>query len=342
MNLKAKAVYLEGIRQFAIREIDIPKPGPGEVLIRVKAVGICGSDVHYYEYGRIGKFVVEFPMILGHEAAGEIVQVGEGVTSLKVGDRVAMEPGIPCGKCRYCKTGRYNLCPDIKFWATPPVNGAFVEYVTHPADFCFKLPSNVSFEEGAMFEPLAVGLWAVEKANLRPEHSVAILGVGTIGMMTLQSVFAVGISDVTVFDTSSHKLNVAEKMGAKVVLCGENLEFYDKYRDRFDVVFETAGSSVTASQTAKLLAPGGTVVLVGLPSEDAVPINLNLLISKEATIKTVFRYANMYPRALELVSKGKIKLSHLISKRFRIDQLQEAFEYTIHNKDKVIKTMIVI
>ncbi|MCD6155519.1 MAG: NAD(P)-dependent alcohol dehydrogenase [Candidatus Atribacteria bacterium] len=342
--MKAKAVYLEKVREFKIREIDVPEPGPGEVLIRVKAVGICGSDVHYYEHGRIGKFVVESPIILGHEAAGEVVQVGEGVTSLKVGDRVAMEPGVPCRKCKYCKTGRYNLCPEVKFWATPPIDGAFREYVVHPADFCFKLPSNVSFEEGAMFEPLAVGLWAVEKANPRPENSVAILGVGTIGMMTLQSVKAVGVSNITVFDVSPHKLNIAEEIGAKVVLCkkDDTLKMYDEYKDSFDVVFETAGSSITASQSVKLVAPGGTIVYVGLPPEDAVPINLNLLISKEVTVKTVFRYANMYPRALELVSKGKIKLSQLISKRFHLEQLQEAFEYTIQNKDKVIKTMIVI
>ncbi|MCW1300754.1 MAG: NAD(P)-dependent alcohol dehydrogenase [Candidatus Parvarchaeota archaeon] len=334
-----KAFYLESIKQFSKKDISIPSPNAGEVLVKVKNVGICGSDVHYYEYGKIGNFVIEKPLILGHEAAGDVVAVGSEVKNLKVGDRVAMEPGIPCGKCKFCKSGRYNLCPDIKFWATPPVDGTFTEYVTHPADFCFKLPSDVSYEEGAMFEPLAVGLWATEKANLKPENSVAILGVGTIGMMTLKSVLAVGITDVTVFDVSDFKLDMAKQFGAKIVN-SKDPSIFKNYSDAFDVVFETAGNSITTSNTVNLVSRGGTIILVGLPSKDENILNTNLLNSKEGVIKTVFRYANMYPRALQLVSSGKIQLKPLITKHFDFDQLPEAFDYIVKNNDKVIKVMM--
>jgi len=334
-----KAFYLESIKRFTKEDIPVPSPSPEEVLVKVKNVGICGSDVHYYEHGRIGNFIIEKPIILGHEAAGEVVAVGSEVKNLKIGDRVAMEPGIPCRKCKFCKTGRYNLCPDVKFWATPPIDGTFTEYVTHPADFCFKLPPSVSYEEGSMFEPLAVGLWATEKAALKPENTVAILGVGTIGMMTLKSVLAVGISDITVFDVSDFKLDMAKQFGAKTVN-SKDPNVFKAYSDAFDVVFETAGNSVTTSNTVNLVSRGGTIVLVGLPSKDENILNTNLLNSKEGVIKTVFRYANMYPRALQLVSSGKIQLKPLITKYFDFDQLPEAFDYVVKNNDKIIKVMI--
>ncbi len=190
-----------------------------------------------------------------------------------------------------------------------------------------------------MFEPLSVGLWATEKADLRPEHRVAILGVGTIGMMTLQSVLAIGATDITVFDVSDFKLEVAKQFGVKVVNSKDSNAFKE-YSNAFDIVFETAGNSLTTSNTVALVRTGGKIVLVGMPTKDENVLNTNLLISKEATIKTVFRYANMYPRALQLVSSGKIKLKSLITKYFEFDQLPQAFEYAVKNNDKVIKVMI--
>ncbi len=334
-----KAFYLEGVKRFSKKDVEVPSPGPGEVLVKVKRVGVCGSDVHYYEHGRIGDFVVETPLILGHEAAGEIVGIGEKVMNLKMGDRVAMEPGVPCRKCDYCKSGRYNLCPDVRFWATPPIDGAFTEFVVHPADFCFKLPPSVSYEDGAMFEPLAVGLWAVEKAEVRPESRIAILGIGTIGMMTLQSALAAGATDITVFDVSRFKLDIATRFGVKTVNSQEP-KIFGAYSNRFDIVFETAGNSITTSNTVNLIDRGGKVVLVGLPSKDENLLNTNLLISKEAVIKTVFRYANMYPRALQLASSGKVQLESLITKYFDLDDLPGAFEYAVKKRDEVIKLMV--
>lgn len=190
-----------------------------------------------------------------------------------------------------------------------------------------------------MFEPLSVGLWATEEADLRPEHRVAILGVGTIGMMTLQSVLAIGAIDITVFDVSDFKLEVAKQFGVKVVNSKDS-NVFKEYSNAFDIVFETAGNSLTTSNTVALVRTGGKIVLVGMPIKDENVLNTNLLISKEATIKTVFRYANMYPRALQLVSSGKIKLKSLITKYFEFDQLLQAFEYAVKNNDKVIKVMI--
>jgi len=337
-----KAVYLVRPKEFEMREIETSSPGPGEVLIRIKAVGICGSDIHYYQHGKIGNFVVEKPIILGHEAAGEVVEVGEGVSDLKPGDRVAIEPQVPCRKCRYCKSGRYNLCPGVKFWATPPVDGAFREYAVHPADFCFKLPENVSYEEGAMIEPLSVGLWAVERSGVKPEHRVAVLGSGTIGIMVLQSLKALGITDVTIFDISPSKLEMAKSLGEKKTVLVNNKGDYKAFYNSFDVVFEAAGSEVTVSEIPYLLSKGGVGVLVGLPPSDVIPLNINELIAKEVRVETVFRYANTYPRAIRLISEEKIVLKPLISKYFSLNELEEAFEYVVNHKSNVIKVMIVM
>jgi len=337
-----KAMYLLEPRKIVEKEIKVPAPKQGEVLVKIKAVGICGSDVHYYETGRIGDFVVKKPLILGHESAGEIVEIGKDVKDLKIGDRVALEPGVPCRKCKFCKLGRYNLCPNMKFMATPPIDGAFTEYITHPADFCFKLPSSISYEEGAMFEPLSVGLWAAEKADLRPEDKVAILGAGTIGIMTLQSVLVSGVTDVTVFDLIHFRLNVAQRLGAKLIVDSKKENAFKEYKDRFDIVFETAGSEITTHNTVNLVNRGGKIVLVGMPPQDEVALNINRMISKEIKISTVFRYANMYPRALSLVSEGKIKLKSLISKHFKLSELQRAFKYVVDNRSETLKIIIEI
>jgi len=338
--LKITAMYLEKSGKIVPRKIDIPRPGKDEVLVKIKAVGVCGSDVHYYTTGRIGDFVVEKPLILGHECSGQIVEVGEDVEGLQVGDRVALEPGIPCRKCKYCKSGRYNLCSEMKFMATPPVDGAFVEYVAHPVDFVFKLPEKITYEEGTLFEPLAVGLYSVESGEVKLGEKVLILGAGPIGLATLQAVINIGGTCVTVVDLYDFRLQKANELGALEVINPGQSDILDKLGPDFDYVFETAGSAVTAQQGVKMAAKGGTLVLIGLPSQQEINLNIHQIIAKELNVLGIFRYANMYPKAVRLAEDGKVNLKSFISKKFSFPQVEEALKYTRDNKESSVKTVV--
>ena len=185
-----KVAVMNGIGKMGYTNRPIPAPKAGEVLVKLEYVGICGSDMHYYETGRIGDYVVEPPFVLGHEPGGVVVEVGEGVTHLKAGDRVALEPGKTCGKCKFCREGKYNLCPDVIFFATPPVDGVFQEYVAHEADLCFKLPDNVSTLEGALIEPLAVGFHAAKQGGARAGQTAVVFGAGCIGLVSMMALKA--------------------------------------------------------------------------------------------------------------------------------------------------------
>src|SRR5215208_1148824 len=221
-----RAAVLHAPGEIRIEERERPSPGPREVLVKITAVGVCGSDVHYYEHGRIGPFVVEAPLVLGHESAGRVVELGEGATRHAVGDRVALEPGVPCGRCRECRAGRYNLCADVRFFATPPVDGAFAEYVTIHEDFAFGLPDSLSDQEGALMEPLSVGVWACRKAEVSAGDRVLVTGAGPIGQLAMQCALAFGATEVTVSDVNPHRLELARRTGAtQIVKAGEPLDF---------------------------------------------------------------------------------------------------------------------
>lgn len=338
--MKIKAVYLERPLQIVKRQVEKPKVKGGEVLLKIKSVGVCGSDIHYYERGKIGNFVVRKPLILGHECSGEVAELGRGVINLNVGDRVALEPGIPCRMCDYCKRGRYNLCPNVRFMATPPIDGAFVEYVAHPADFCFKIPENISYDEATLFEPLAVGLYALERADIRPEHRVLILGAGPVGLATLQSALCTKGVDTTIVDLYKFRLNKAKELGAKKIINARNFDILKQLSSEFDVVFETAGNVITTQQTVKLARNGGKVVLVGLSAQEEINFSTNQVVSKELDILGVFRYANMYPRAVRLAQKGGVDLKSLITQRFSFGELEEALKFARDNKNSCIKAIV--
>ena len=338
-----KVAVLEKVKKISIEEREIPRPKEDEVLVRVKSVGVCGSDIHYYKEGRIGSFVVEKPIILGHESSGEVVEVGSKVKSFKVGDRVALEPGIPCRKCNYCKTGRYNLCPDVIFMATPPVDGAFAEYVVHPEDFTFKLPDNVSYDEGALIEPLSVGIYASSRAKVRPGDNVLIFGAGPIGLVTLQSAKAYGAENVIVVDINNFRLSAAKKLGADYTINSkvENLErIKEIFPDGLDIVFEASGNSSVIKDTTRFAKRGGKIVFIGLASEDYIGLNINEITSKELDLLGIFRYANVYRKAIDLVAKGKIDLRTLVTHHFTLEQTQEALEFADKNKDECIKVIV--
>jgi len=345
--MKNRAVYMTGINQLEIREIDMPQLKETEVLIKLEYVGICGSDVHYLEYGAIGDFLVEGDFILGHECAGTIVETGKKVKSLKIGDRVALEPGCTCGQCEFCKTGKYNLCPDVKFLATPPYHGCLQTYISFPENMCFLLPDGISTKEGALIEPLAVGIHAASQGNISLGDSVVILGSGCIGLVTLLACKAYGATDITVVDVIEKRLDYAEKLGATRIINAKEkdiLEEVDKITNGkgMNIVIETAGNKTTIFQSSYLVKRGGTIVLVGMAPESIIEYDFAKIMSKEATIKSVFRYRNVYPKAIEAIQKGLINVSGIASHEFAFEDTEKAFDFVIHHKDDVVKAVIKI
>jgi D-xylulose reductase len=341
------SLVLENVKQLSIRDIALPtRVGPNDVKIKIHTVGICGSDVHYYEWGSIGPFIVEEPMVLGHEAAGTVVEVGSEVKNLKAGDRVCMEPGIPDPNSRATRLGIYNLDPAVRFWATPPVHGCLTDYVIHPAAFTFKLPDNVSFAEGAMVEPLAVGMHAANKARLRPGDVGVVIGAGPIGMVTALAALAGGCSRIIMSDVQQPKLDLAARLGpiTPVNVAKENLkDVVNKLTDGWgaDVVFECSGNDKAIASVFDTLCPGGRVVLIGMPGK---PVAVDVVAAqvKEASIETIFRYAHVYPRALALMGSGKIDVKPLITDTFAFKESVAAFDYACHMKPTSVKAQIVL
>lgn len=340
-----KAAVMKDIRRIEIEELPIPVPRENEVLIRIRSVGICGSDVHYFVEGRIGDFVVHPPFILGHECSGEVVEIGKGVKNLKPGDRVTMEPGIPCGKCEFCRAGRYNLCPDVVFWATPPVDGTFCEYVAHPAHFTYPIAPNVSFEEAALVEPLAVGMYATWRAQVKPGDLAIVLGSGPIGLVTLEALLARGVTEVIAVDVVEKRLEKAKEIGAQHVINAQREDVREKVLSLtqgkgVDVVFETAGSVMTAQLTVELAKRGGKVVLVGLPSITHFDFGVLKILDKELDVLGIFRYANMYKGCVDLLNAGRVNLKTLITHRFSLQKTEEALLFAHEHKAESIKVIV--
>ncbi|HAP42336.1 MAG TPA: NAD(P)-dependent alcohol dehydrogenase [Nitrospira sp.] len=339
------AVVLEQKHVLRLREIALAEePGPHDVRIRIHTVGVCGSDVHYYRHGAIGPFVVREPLVLGHEAAGTVVEVGRAVPHLRVGDRVCMEPGIPDAGSRAARLGRYNLDPAVRFWATPPVHGCLRPTVVHPAAFTFRLPDNVSFAEGAMVEPLAVGMHAVNKARVRPGDVAVVIGAGPIGLLTALAALAGGCSRIFVSDVVPERLSLAAGLGpvTPVDVRHENLAgVVRQATDGWgaDHVFEASGHGAALSDALAALAPGGAVTLIGMPGAP-VPIDVVAAQVKEARIETVFRYAHMFPRALALMEIGALNVRSLITDRFPFGDSSAAFDYAASPKPATVKIQI--
>lgn len=342
-----QALVLEKKGELSLRDIDLPlEVGPDDVKISIHTVGVCGSDVHYYTHGAIGSFVVREPMVLGHEAAGTVTAVGANVKNLKVGDRVCMEPGVPNMNSRATKLGIYNVDPDVRFWATPPIHGVLTPEVVHPAAFTYKLPANVSFAEGAMVEPFAVGLQAATRARITPGDVAVVIGCGPIGIMTALAALAGGCSRVYISDLSApklaiagqypgvHPVNITERPLAEVVT--EETEGWGA-----DVVFEASGSPRAYEGIFDIVRPGGTLVLIGMPVE-TTKFDVAAAIIKEARIETVFRYANNFDRAVNLIASGKVDLKPLISETFDFARSIEAFDRAAKGLPTDVKLQIVM
>ncbi|MCP3426607.1 NAD(P)-dependent alcohol dehydrogenase [Rothia sp. AR01] len=331
MTETLKAVVLRERGRIEIDDVPAPgAPGPGEVRIRMHTVGICGSDVHYYTEGRVGPFVVEAPMILGHEGSGTVLEVGDGVGHLAPGDRVCMEPGIPDPRSRAAREGIYNVDPAVRFWATPPVDGCLVEEVLHPAEYVFKLPEGLSYAEGALIEPFAVGMQAATQARLRPGDVAAVVGCGTIGIVTALAARAGGASRVYVSDVAPEKLALVEGLAGIVPVDASAEDLGERVRRDTDgwgpqAVFEASGAAGAYRGLWELPAPGGTVVLVGIPA-GPVPLDVAAAQTRALRVESVFRYANVYRQAIDLAAGATVDLSRLVTATYALDDAVAAFE----------------
>uniref|UniRef100_H2Y2K6 Sorbitol dehydrogenase n=1 Tax=Ciona intestinalis TaxID=7719 RepID=H2Y2K6_CIOIN len=345
------AAIVKGDKTIELAKWKLPELKNNDVLLSISAVGICGSDLKYWAYGKCGRFNLEGkPMVIGHEAAGVVVQVGSSVKSLQVGDRVAIEPGVSCKTCSHCKSGRYNLCPEMRFCATPPVHGNLCQYFVHDADFCFKLPPNVSDEEGAMIEPLSVAVHTCRRACVTSGHHVLIFGCGPIGILCGLVAKHYGATQVTIVDIDQDRLEVAKKLGAADVVHkatttdNDPVTFAHTLRevandDGSHAALECSGADISLKTAVHASRPGGCVLLVGRGSMD-VPMPMVAAGTYEIDIRGIFRYANRYPEAIELVSSGAVDVASLVTHRFTLQKAGDAFTTAVSPKEKAMKVMI--
>ena len=341
------ALVLEKKNELNIRDIELndKELGDDDVRIAIRRVGVCGSDVHYYTHGRIGPYVVNNPMVLGHEASGVITDVGSNVRNLSIGDRVCMEPGVPNMTSRASKLGIYNVDPDVSFWATPPVHGCLTKSVIHPASFTFKLPDNVSLEEGAMVEPFATGMQASTKAQIKPGDIALVTGAGTIGIMTAQAALASGCANVFISDVVENKLALASQFHGITTINAAKEDVATKIFEQTgsdwgaDIVFECSGAAPVYKTVLEAVRPGGCVVFIGLPV-DPIPFDLVAAVAKEIRMETVFRYANIFDRAINLIASGKVDLKPLLSATYDFKDGIAAFERAAESRPDDVKIQI--
>ena len=313
---------LDGPGKVRVEHRELPEPGPDEVLVQIAAVGVCGSDVHYYQHGRIGDFVVREPLVLGHEASGVVVARGDRASRHELGQRVALEPGVPCGRCAQCRAGRYNLCPDVRFFATPPIDGAFARYVTINENFAYAVPDTMTDEQAALIEPLSVGLWAARRAGVRPGDTVLVTGAGPIGLLAVQAVRVAGAARVVVTDLSPGRRELALRLGADTVLDPAD-EASGLAELAADVLVECSGAQAAVTAGLGAVRGGGTAVLVGMGA-DEVRLPMSALQVREVTVTGTFRYANTYPAAIALVAARRVDLDPLVTGRFGLNQVEQA------------------
>ena len=327
---------LRGVRDVAVEERPLPEPGPDEVLVEIGSVGVCGSDVHYYEHGRIGPYVVDSPLVLGHEAGGVVGGIGSEVTTLQVGQRVSIEPGVPCRRCVQCLGGRYNLCPDVRFFATPPYDGAFAQFVVMPAAFVFPVPDGVSDDAAGLLEPLSVGVWACRRAQVSPGSRVLVTGAGPIGLIAAQTARAYGADAVTVTDVNPHRLRLAEQLGLGTVdvsstaLADAGLEPH--------VLLECSGNARATWDAVSTVARAGRVVLVGMGG-DTLELPLSYVQDRELVITGAFRYANTWPTAIELAASGRVDLDAMVTGHYGLGDVEAAL--TVAKSDPTSMKVVV-
>lgn len=319
--MKNQAAVMPKLGTIEIQDVGYPAVTGRDCLVRIEAVGVCGSDVAYYRVGYIGDWVVKGPIILGHEVAGQVHEVGPDVTRVKVGDRVAIEPGTPCRDCRECMAGRYHLCPDLQFLATPPYDGALVQYLAVDERNLFVIPDSMTYEEGAMCEPLSVGIWACQRAGLEPGDHVLVTGAGPVGILAAQTARALGAASVTITDISPFRLQMAATLGLET-------EHGERPSDRrFDVLLECSGAPGVLAEGLARLRPHGRAAMVGMPKKP-VELPLSNLNVNELTIGLVNRYAHTWPTAIELIGTGRVDVASIVTHHFPLAEAEAAITLT--------------
>ncbi|CAJ0589760.1 unnamed protein product [Cylicocyclus nassatus] len=359
---KNLSAFLYGINDIRLKNRDVPVPNENQLLIKVHTVGLCGSDVHFWKKGAIGSFHVKDPLVLGHEPSGIVAGLGSKVKNFSIGDRVALEPGNPCRACHLCKSGRYNLCHDMRFLGAPSIHGSLSRYMVHNADLCFKLPENVTFDEAALLEPLAVAVHACQRAELRIGENVLVQGAGSIGTLCMMTAKAMGVGQIVITDLEERKLDIAKTLGADHSVCAKNKSVEEVkqlvtkcLKCEPDVTIECTGarscleSSILVTTQNKLsenilagflfwaTRSGGRIIMVGLgnPRVELPMIDCCL---REVDIRGSFRFANDYPTALNLLASKKVDISRFTSAHYKLEEVVEALERT--QKGDVMKVFV--
>ena len=341
-----KAMVLTGIRQIEMVEIPMPEiQHENEVLIKMKVVGVCGSDVHYYTQGKIGSQIVQYPFPVGHEGAGEVVEVGSAVTSVRQGDRIAIEPAMPCGKCDQCLVGRPHTCRKLRFLGCPnQADGCLTEFIVMPEHSCFKIADTMTYTEAAISEPLAIGLYAVNQSIPLKSATVGILGFGPIGMSVLLSAIAKGATNIFVTDLVDERLQIATESGAIWTGNPSKADVVAAIKAKepllLDVVFECCGKQEAIDQAVEILKPGGKLMVIGIPEFDRWSFPVDQMRHKEICIQNVRRQNHTVEETLTLMESGKIDVSEMATHRFPFARTKKAFDLVTGYEDGVMKAMI--
>ncbi|HEV7898758.1 MAG TPA: NAD(P)-dependent alcohol dehydrogenase [Planosporangium sp.] len=333
------AAVLHGTGDLRIDPRPVPALGPNDVLVEVRSVGVCGSDVHYYEHGRIGDHVVREPMVLGHETSGVVVDRGALADRHATGQRVALEPGVPCGQCRECRQGRYNLCPDVRFFATPPVDGSMARYVAIQQDFAHPVPDELSDDAAALIEPLSVGIWANRKAGTTVGSRVLVTGAGPIGVLAAQVARAAAAAHVAIVDVNPDRLATAAALGVDETI--DARQPADLAAADPDILIECTGVAPVVRAGIHALRPAGTAVLVGMSADPDMPLPVARIQSRELTVTGTFRYAHTYPDAIALAASGRVRLDDLVGARLPLEQAEAALRMG-RTDPSVLKTVVTV
>lgn len=341
-----KVMKLTGIRQMKMMEVpDLSAIKPNDVLIRMKTLGVCGSDIHYYVSGKIGSQVVTYPFAVGHEGAGQVEAVGEAVTRVKPGDRIAIEPAMPCWECDQCRAGRPHTCRNLRFLGCPgQAEGSLSEFIVMPETSCYKIPDHMTYDQAAISEPLAIGLYAVKESIPMEGATIGILGFGPIGMSVLLSAQAMGAKQIYVTDKIDERLRIAEQNGAILTANPDKENVVEKITGRvpelLDVVFECCGKQDALDNGVDLLKPGGKLMIIGIPEFDRWSIPVDKSRHKEICLQNVRRQNEAVQPALDMMAQGSIKIDPMVTHRFAFENTKEAFNLVAGYKDGVMKAMI--